>query len=1389
MRVSRWAVWATVGFWACGGGGSTTPPAPHFEASAWWGDPGSALPAGAEMVSIDEFLAASKDDGFSVLHRAELETAIAAETNRIAEARRYVDGMVAAHPELAHLLPTAPTLSSTLTALPDGNYLLHLRPSDDGDSEIVLHGADWIYGELASGLRDSVSRAHRSESYASLYAALPDDQRTGLPDPSSLSTISDQALAEAHQEVIRRVQLAVPHEEGYQAAEPLMAHECRRQLWNIYTKNNWPLKAFTPDPSSQGRRGACVAFASLGAMEIRVAHTRDVLTNYSEQELYATAKGFWFPTANAYGELLDTEAVLERLSSTGYWVNAEADWAYNRAHDRVDLENVQQYVYSCRNYPNRYCSDTNHEMRVICAEDAGHLVCAASRPPVVNVGGHDSVKLNGYTSIWNAQEPENSFAALLAHLRVGHPVVLGLEIDDMFTSASDVDPITAGRAAGVVGGISGESEGGHALVAVGYLENDEVIGGELVGQGSGGGYVITKNSWGCKGDGGYMHLSYEWLMNHARSALAITRVETSAIAPTISLSIDKSQLTSPGDIRLTATVNRVATRVEMFRTNNERFVVSDTQLPGTTGTAVTGHYTFSPGAPNGIQVFWARATDQFGNQAYSNHVAVMVNLDHTDPHVTLSAETSTVPVGAPIVLRAQATDNRAIAKVRFFRGNASIATDSTSPYTATLATHAADAGDWPFIAIAYDAAGNTDLSNAVVVHVAGDRRPVVGRFLADPLEVASGGAVTLSWAAIGATGIEIDQGVGDVSRLDHVVVHPTGTTTYRLTASNSFGSSARSVTVTVVDHPDITPPTVSLAAAPTTVIVPGSTLLTATAMDDVGVTQVEFLREGTVFAVDQTPGDGFSASVAFTAADLGAPRFTAKAYDAAGHLTESAPVTVSVQAPPQAERFVGPGGSDAGNDCHREATPCATIQHAVSTSTGAATLWLLDGSYTLANQGSLAANIPPGWSISAKNPGSAVLGFGLQLNGDTLSEIVLDRTAGQGAVAVLSGTNTLAGLRFRGAFTAGSPGLEVSGTASAIFRPGALMNYAAETTSENFSYAPLLSVRGSGALTIEGGTFDGPGVGFGSNPNSVSAGAMAVSETGHLILRNVVLRAVNRGITITGGALDVLDSTIEARAVFATAWGIRINSTNPVDIHLSHSAISGFVAGIGGGTNASIALTTDGAGNHPLANIVADDVQLSGSGLGIYVSSVATASIAATNLRVEDNLLGGIRSAGPLWLRMDQGSISRNGTWNQTTAGAYYGGLTTAAAATHLWLRGVSITDNQSTLQGALTAGNSGLTLLGDGTSSFDLGTGADPGGNIITGNATSASTSGIVVSTGASVVVRAVGNRFQPSTQGSDASGGYALGSGPCGASACDLTTGSGANYRVTSGSLRLAE
>ncbi len=56
-------------------------------------------------------------------------------------------------------------------------------------------------------------------------------------------------------------------------------------------------------------------------------------------------------------------------------------------------------------------------------------------------------------------------------------------------------------------------------------------------------------------------------------------------------------------------------------------------------------------------------------------------------------------------------------------------------------------------------------------------------------------------------------------------------------------------------------------------------------------------------------------------------------------------------------------------------------------------------------------------------------------------------------------------------------------------------------------------------------------------------------------------------------------------------------------------------------------------------------------------------------------------------------------------------------------------------------------------------------------------------------MTVSAVGNTFAPNVQGANAQGKYQLGTAPCGASSCNLTSGSGANYRVNSGTLRLAQ
>ena len=56
---------------------------------------------------------------------------------------------------------------------------------------------------------------------------------------------------------------------------------------------------------------------------------------------------------------------------------------------------------------------------------------------------------------------------------------------------------------------------------------------------------------------------------------------------------------------------------------------------------------------------------------------------------------------------------------------------------------------------------------------------------------------------------------------------------------------------------------------------------------------------------------------------------------------------------------------------------------------------------------------------------------------------------------------------------------------------------------------------------------------------------------------------------------------------------------------------------------------------------------------------------------------------------------------------------------------------------------------------------------------------------------VRAVGNTFIAGVQGADGAGNDQLGTAPCGAASCDLssTAGSGANVRIASGTLRLAQ
>jgi hypothetical protein len=75
--------------------------------------------------------------------------------------------------------------------------------------------------------------------------------------------------------------------------------------------------------------------------------------------------------------------------------------------------------------------------------------------------------------------------------------------------------------------------------------------------------------------------------------------------------------------------------------------------------------------------------------------------------------------------------------------------------------------------------------------------PIIESFKADPVALSLGEASNLSWSVIGATAAEIDHGIGRVSPKGDLMISPSITTTYSLTAINGTTNRTKSVKIIV----------------------------------------------------------------------------------------------------------------------------------------------------------------------------------------------------------------------------------------------------------------------------------------------------------------------------------------------------------------------------------------------------------------------------------------------------------------------------------------------------------------------------------------------------------------------------------------------------------------
>ncbi|NTX11514.1 glycosyl hydrolase [Myxococcus sp. CA056] len=131
-----------------------------------------------------------------------------------------------------------------------------------------------------------------------------------------------------------------------------------------------------------------------------------------------------------------------------------------------------------------------------------------------------------------------------------------------------------------------------------------------------------------------------------------------------------------------------------------------------------------------------------------------------------------------------------------------------------------------------------------------------------------------------------------------------GTYTYvfrAFDAAGNVGTQQVSVTVAITIPGDTTAPTVTLNASTTNITAPGSVTLTATATDNVGVSRVELLENGTVVSTGNSFTRSFSSS-----GQNGSYNYVFRAFDAAGNVgTREVPVTVAIPGGNPSKRIVG----------------------------------------------------------------------------------------------------------------------------------------------------------------------------------------------------------------------------------------------------------------------------------------------------------------------------------------------------------------------------------------------------------------------------------------------------------------------------------------------------
>jgi chitinase len=279
------------------------------------------------------------------------------------------------------------------------------------------------------------------------------------------------------------------------------------------------------------------------------------------------------------------------------------------------------------------------------------------------------------------------------------------------------------------------------------------------------------------------------------------------------------------------------------------------------------------------------------------------NQDVTPPIVAVITPSAESLSSDKVPISINSSQNIALSRVQFLVNGEPIAEAVAAPFLVSWDTSTLARGEYVISVLAYDDAGHRAASEDLSVTIAGDTiAPTVALAAPGGAGTASG-KITVSASAsdnvkVAKTEIYLDETLvssdlqGSVSYTWDTLTAANGSHVLSAKAYDSAGNVGISSPLALTVFNDTTAPLVAIGALPVGGSLGGTVAVTASASDNVAVARVEFYLNGVLQAT--STGAPYAFKLNTVAIANGTYALSAKAYDAAGNVGQSAPVALTV---------------------------------------------------------------------------------------------------------------------------------------------------------------------------------------------------------------------------------------------------------------------------------------------------------------------------------------------------------------------------------------------------------------------------------------------------------------------------------------------------------------